>query len=75
MTSSDREFFMNPLRLLAIADRENRRELLIASALAKELNTAQIGLPNRTIDLPQAGIISGNFAPPRQIQLALRLQF
>ena len=39
------------------------------------LNTPQFGLPNRTVDLPQAGIISGTFGPPRQIQLALRLSF
>jgi hypothetical protein len=49
--------------------------LLMRGEAFNLLNRAQFGLPNRTVDLPQAGIISGTFAPPRQIQLALRLQF
>jgi hypothetical protein len=39
------------------------------------LNKANFGLPNRSVDLAQAGVISGTFAPPRQLQLALRLAF
>jgi hypothetical protein len=38
-------------------------------------NTPQFGLPNATIGNAQAGIISSTVGNPRQLQLALRLEF
>ena len=38
-------------------------------------NTPQFGLPNATIGNPQAPVISSIVGNPRQMQVALRLQF
>jgi hypothetical protein len=38
-------------------------------------NTPQFGLPNASIGAPNAGTITSTVGNPRQLQLALRVQF
>ncbi len=52
-----------------------RAQLQFRTEFFNLTNTPHFGLPNRAIDLPQAGTITTLVAPPRQIQFGLKLLF
>jgi hypothetical protein len=51
------------------------RKLELRGEFFNATNAVHLGRPNAVVDLPQAGEITSTQAPPRQIQIGLRLVF